>query len=1460
MQKCDIYHGAIRHSEKCCGIGCVNSSYFIVCCLNENVVIFDRNFKKLQNITSFSNFCYEDISSIVCCQESGKIFISGKNFFVTFYPIYTLQDDKIINCKWEKLEEVKVDFNVNTGEWYCNGTRLIISTGNYLEIYEINYFNNNISTKNIQEQLTNKIWRYYLPSPVTIISSSNDSMFFATAGNFDTKVIIWYQMASYLSSTIDNKLMFDFTILNHPTYIINFEWRKIPKEIFRYEIENCIITFCKDNIARVWKENILNEELYIDCDVEQPSDIIFESSKIKENDQKRKNYFKKMMENILVNSDDTYDNTENEVKKLSLINKKNLNNDTLNPPLKMKKVFFHIVSSIVSENIPDDVDIYGNSTKLFTPHWLNNKYLAFLINFKEILNDSNFCEDEADDNSDNKSSIISNIEKFYDEWKKTSDGLFSINEKTGTLTIWNIFNLDSYFKSSDTKLISSIQNVLSISHLPSKISSAFFLPFDTFNYHFVISEEADNLEKNNIMMDDANSNLLVIYSDGRIDISQTNVHYQSNLTFLESINHYTSLYGAKYSIENITSYLDLCLTMGSRKNINDKEYQLEIILWKIDNNNNNKETKHLLEEISRLYLNVSEYHNKITWLRNKDNDLRNKFPLTFAMYYDGKLNVYEIYENNVNVNRNVEQEYINNSTLMKSILSIDINKYGIDNIFCLQFTTPGEFFLKRHSELNYLFIIGKCNNLKNPKIILWEYDEKCLNVNFISIEYFNEENISNIFIIQKDKSITGMMFDYTNYPQICLQTTNNLFYFYNITKECIFTKNNGMTFQAPMHTLASAIYDGRMAILKKCNNELILDIYECRNLNGTMWKKESFFIFPIESNINKDNVLITWVLGAEKGYKLCIQIYNEIHIFLLSLHNTLLLICRFFLNDKYHYPSMEWLENNKFLVADGNALELCSLNENSLNNLKNKNIQYHPDYLVNLIETNNMDIVNIIFKNILNQITKYKKYSKNNIKTIYIEPIPENEIKKLITLRDEKITLDEYIEKKEMEEKKSCLEGIFNIGINCHSQKGNDLFDNTLSFNDNVSIHSDDFNIDISSDDEIDSEKSNDEEYYENKNNIYSLENVELTESDCKELSNILMKIGLAGLCKEEIYQLISIAEALNKYFLIKDNIAYDYCGKKYYIFLQFFSSLKKLDNSQIFQLPSSTIVWAFHSTSENELFENVLIEVNDDMCWKNLKNYGIGWWLRHPDNLKKCFEKLAHHAYLKKNNPMDAAIYYMILRKKNVIATLFRKQNDTARSNFFAQSYETEKDKIFAMKNAFNCISKGEYFYAVAIFLCCNDIENALKVVMERLNDIQLGIMIIRTYIINVYEQEKYIENIILKYILNLTRQKIDKWKNYIKEDLIKIDEGDILFDEDSNDDPYLRSMAFFIIKEYHLSSLTLLHYEKSTKKYPTGGLGSLSCQLTSLFTLYKYLLKHPYVLRQKKFLCQDVISRENF
>uniref|UniRef100_A0A0N4Z110 Rav1p_C domain-containing protein n=1 Tax=Parastrongyloides trichosuri TaxID=131310 RepID=A0A0N4Z110_PARTI len=1397
MRECNIYYGSVEDSKKCCSIGYTNNLWFIACSLNGNVKIFDRNLKEIQCLNDNLNY----ISNVVCCKVNGNILITSKRYFFVYESIYS------DNCyKWVKSFDNFVDNDILCGEWYYNGNRIIISSGYYLEIYERTLINSEIIFK--------RIWRYCVSMPITSISASSDSMFFASIGEKDRKVTIWYEM----KSCSDNELIFDFTILNHPTFVVGFEWRRIPDEMFCYQIENCIITFCKDNVARVWKENVIDDELYIGNDIENLSDLLFNDCKVEV--LKKKNdvsYFSKIKEKIMATK-----NCDDEIrrKKKLIHKKKTLSTDLIYSPFKVKKTFFYIVTSIISENIVENVDFFGYSTNAFTPHWLNNKYLFFLKNYKN----SSTGEGEIE-NNDNETS---KMEEYYYEWRDNSDGIFTIDEKSGAITIWNIFNLDSSYRSCDAKLISSIQNSLSLMQSPSEVWNALILPFEN-----IQDEEL-------LLKDEENSTLITIYSNGKIDISKTKIYCQSNLTFLETVKYYTSLNGARYPIKSISSHKNLSLTFGLKKSTKMEENELELILWKIKN----KDNKFVLQELSKVYLTVNEYHSRITWL-NRDGDT---FSYQFAICYNCMIHIYKINEITANINETQMKDDACGGKKydIQSTYSIDLMKYGIFNIIRQEFLTKNELFIEENNNYHYLFISGCCQNLKDYKLIIFFCDENFNNFDVLFEEDILEEDIKNIFIINKDVSITRILENYIEFPRLCIEDCNNLLHFYSISEKKKLIKNVSLTFNLPRNTLSYTMYDGKIGLIKEDEKKLVLQIFESKTSSCREWKEESSKIISVPHNNNNNNSMynslsLSWLLTRDKIYYLCIQICNEVQIFLAN--NLSLQIPTILLPNKSNYLLMDWLEENNLLISDGNTLQLYEMEDDEMN--KNTlTLQYHPDYLFCLIETNNYDIAISIIRNIIIQMErrKTKKTSNDFLKKILIKPLSTEEIEKIIDERNKKITFDEYIEKEKIKENNIVFNEVKNNTFD------DDLFSRNLD--DVNSMNSEDFNIDIDSNYDEEEENIDDEDNNELDNTTnYLIQNKEkeddITEDDCQILINNIGKLEIIGLSGDELCELVSITKGIERCSLIKNNIAYDNCGKKYFFSLSLYSSLRKLKNANncIYQIPSSSIVWAFHSTSENELFTNVLSDIGDNFSWDNLKKYGVGWWLKHPENIKRCFEKLAQNAFMRKSNPMDAAIYYMVLKKKNIIATLFRKQNDTLKSNFFSQSFTNEKERIFAMKNAFSCISKGEYNNAIAIFLCCDDIENALKVIMERLCDIQLCILVIRTYIINIFEQEKVLEEILLKYVLKLNRKRIDDWRINIEECLVLSHENDSAY----NSDPFIRSMAFFLIKEYYLSSLTLLYDHSYNFKHHFTTFDNLSCYLTSIYTFYQYLRKHPYVLRQK-------------
>lgn len=58
---------------------------------------------------------------------------------------------------------------------------------------------------------------------------------------------------------------------------------------------------------------------------------------------------------------------------------------------------------------------------------------------------------------------------------------------------------------------------------------------------------------------------------------------------------------------------------------------------------------------------------------------------------------------------------------------------------------------------------------------------------------------------------------------------------------------------------------------------------------------------------------------------------------------------------------------------------------------------------------------------------------------------------------------------------------------------------------------------------------------------------------------------------------------------------------------------------------------------------------------WHCLRELGVGWWIRNLTLLKTSVQILAKAAYQAKQDPLDAALYYLAMNKKSLLWGLFR-------------------------------------------------------------------------------------------------------------------------------------------------------------------------------------------------------------
>lgn len=107
----------------------------------------------------------------------------------------------------------------------------------------------------------------------------------------------------------------------------------------------------------------------------------------------------------------------------------------------------------------------------------------------------------------------------------------------------------------------------------------------------------------------------------------------------------------------------------------------------------------------------------------------------------------------------------------------------------------------------------------------------------------------------------------------------------------------------------------------------------------------------------------------------------------------------------------------------------------------------------------------------------------------------------------------------------------------------------------------------------------------------------------------------------------------------------------------------------------------------------------------------------------------LAKAAYQAKQDPLDAACYYLAMHKKSVLWGLYRSKRDEKMTHFFANDFKEDRWRKAALKNAYVLLGKQRFDHAVAFFLLAGNLRDAVDICLHKLNDLQLAIIIIRLY-----------------------------------------------------------------------------------------------------------------------------------
>uniref|UniRef100_A0A8C6D9K5 Dmx like 2 n=1 Tax=Moschus moschiferus TaxID=68415 RepID=A0A8C6D9K5_MOSMO len=291
-----------------------------------------------------------------------------------------------------------------------------------------------------------------------------------------------------------------------------------------------------------------------------------------------------------------------------------------------------------------------------------------------------------------------------------------------------------------------------------------------------------------------------------------------------------------------------------------------------------------------------------------------------------------------------------------------------------------------------------------------------------------------------------------------------------------------------------------------------------------------------------------------------------------------------------------------------------------------------------------------------------------------------------------------------------------------------------------------------------------------------------------------------------------------------------DECGLRYLLAMRLhtclLTSLPPLYRVQLLHQGVSTchFAWAFHSEAEEELINMIPAIQRGDPQWSELRAMGIGWWVRNINTLRRCIEKVAKASFQRNNDALDAALFYLSMKKKAVVWGLFRSQHDEKMTTFFSHNFNEDRWRKAALKNAFSLLGKQRFEQSAAFFLLAGSLKDAIEVCLEKMEDIQLAMVIARLYESDFETSSTY---------LSILNQKILGCQK----------DGSGFDCERLHPDPFLRSLAYWVMKDYTRALDTLL--EQTPKEDDEHQVIIKSCNPV-VFSFYNYLRTHPLLIRR--------------
>lgn len=242
-----------------------------------------------------------------------------------------------------------------------------------------------------------------------------------------------------------------------------------------------------------------------------------------------------------------------------------------------------------------------------------------------------------------------------------------------------------------------------------------------------------------------------------------------------------------------------------------------------------------------------------------------------------------------------------------------------------------------------------------------------------------------------------------------------------------------------------------------------------------------------------------------------------------------------------------------------------------------------------------------------------------------------------------------------------------------------------------------------------------------------------MDENTAAVLNENLAKVALPQLSSQEQFRLADTIECVAT--VEKHRRSMDDNAARYLLFFRQHMLRRTQGVANKDTVSWREIVWAFHSGSQDILLDLISRQFGGKMVWKAARESGLFMWLSSTSAIRAQLEVVARNEYTKseEKNPIDCSLYYIALRKKNILQGLWRmahwNREQAATQRLLANNFQEPRWKTTALKNAYALLGKRRFEYAAAFFLLADHLHDAAMVCINQVGDLQLAIAIVRAY-----------------------------------------------------------------------------------------------------------------------------------